>query len=113
MRIATYPYRAFYDYPEDINYLAAVIKNTSENGELLVHILRNCLKYNKMFLSKENLQENQLKEHQQIADSNSKEDLFLHFGLLESSSRFSMEMEVLETQELQKIKSYLRTTYFA
>ena len=107
--IASYPYRAFFDFPKDINYLAGALKRSAKEAGNL----KDYIRYSAMFLSKESPWEIDLKEHQEITEDFYKEELFLRHNLLQTASHLEEPLEELETSTLENIKSHFITTYFA
>ena len=107
--IASYPYRAFFDYPRDINYLAQALKKSAQGAENMTDFIR----YSAMLLSTENPEENHLKEQHQMVKDFFKDQLFLRHNLLEAASRFEQPLEAVEAQDLAHLKSRLIATYFS
>ncbi|MCF8715686.1 hypothetical protein JM658_12695 [Joostella atrarenae] len=108
--ILNYPDRSFYDCPkDDTNFFGNAIKTCAKKLE----DVNQFTKYNAMFLSKDNPSEKALKEHQEIARTAGKDDLFLRHNLLEGITRLDIALSDEEQKELKQLKSIIRETYFA
>ncbi|OEI81071.1 hypothetical protein AST99_05255 [Formosa algae] len=104
-----YPDYSFFQFEKDeYHVLLTVLKEASKG----VENIPNYIKYNAMFLSKDQPSAQALLEHLEIANTYSKDDLFLHHNLLEQLSKMEVEFENDELNTLKDIKSELRRAYF-
>ncbi|WP_159023677.1 hypothetical protein [Formosa sp. L2A11] len=107
--LKSYPEASFFKFPkDDDNVLLKMIKN----GERKCGDYSAYIKYNAMYLGNDNPSKSALKEHLEIAKSQSKEDLFLRHNLLENMSRLGIKLSDTEIQALKEMKSKIRETYF-
>ncbi|MEP2280413.1 hypothetical protein [Maribacter sp.] len=107
--LKSYPERTFFEFPKDYNYLLHILKNNAKELE----DMSGYNKYISMLLSRENPIENQLREQQALAKSQSEEDLFLQHNLMENLTRLNFELSTEEQEELKKMKMRIKASHFA
>jgi len=107
--LKSYPERSFFEFPKDFNYLLHTLKNNAKGLE----DMSGYNKYISMLLSRDNPIENQLREQQELAKSQSEEDHFLQHNLMENLARFNFEMHPEEQEELKKMKKRIKAAHFA
>lgn len=107
--LKSYPERAFFEFPKDFNNLLHTLKNNAKGLE----DMSGYNKYISMLLSRDNPIENQLREQQELAKSQSEEDLFLQHNLMENLARLNFEMHPEEQEELKEMKKRIKAAHFA
>ena len=107
--LKSYPERAFFEFPKDFNNLLHTLKNNAKALE----DMGGYNKYISMLLSRDNPIENQLREQQELAKSQSEDDLFLQHNLMENLARFNFEMHPEEQEELKEMKKRIKAAHFA
>ncbi|WP_430427497.1 hypothetical protein [Maribacter litoralis] len=107
--LKSYPERAFFEFPKDFNYLLHTLKNNAKALE----DMSGYNKYISMLLSRDNPIENQLREQQDLAKSQSEEDLFLQHNFMENLARLNFELYPEEQEELKEMKMRIKAAHFA
>ena len=107
--LQNYPDYSFEHFPKDENHMMLrrlkFISKDLNNSEAYI-------KYNAMFLSKEEPSEVALMDQVTVANTHFKDDLYLQHNLLERITKLDIEFENGEIEALSEIKTRIRNTSF-